>query len=43
MADKWLHAQRDEIRDRNRQAREAQMREAQRLADERRARQNAKR
>jgi hypothetical protein len=36
MSDKWLNAQHAEIRERNRRQREEQMREAQRLADERR-------
>lgn len=35
MSDKWLHIQRDEIRERNRREREAAMQEAQRLAAER--------
>jgi hypothetical protein len=32
MSDKWLRIQHDEIRDRNRQQREATMRDAHRLA-----------
>ena len=39
MSDKWLNIQHDEVRDRNRQQRQDQLREAQRLADERRNRQ----
>jgi hypothetical protein len=38
MSDRQLRIQHDEIKERNRQQREAQMREAQRLADERRNR-----
>ena len=40
MSDKWLKIQHDEIRDRNRQQREATMREAQRLAAARRTHRN---
>jgi hypothetical protein len=39
MSDTWLHIQHNEVRDRNRQQRLAQQAEAQRLADERRNRQ----
>jgi hypothetical protein len=35
VSDRWLNKQHDEIKGRNRQRREAQMREAQRLAAER--------
>jgi hypothetical protein len=35
MADRWIHIQRDEIRDRNRRQREADMREAARQSAER--------
>ena len=39
MSDKWIHIQHNEVRERNRGQRQEQMREAQRLADERRNRQ----
>ncbi|BEL10045.1 hypothetical protein Q0Z83_082360 [Actinoplanes sichuanensis] len=39
MSDKWINAQHAEVQERNRRQREEQMREAQRLADERRAKQ----
>jgi hypothetical protein len=39
MSDTWLHIQHNEVRDRNRRQRQEQMAEAQRLAAERRNRQ----
>ncbi|WP_281428009.1 hypothetical protein [Actinoplanes hulinensis] len=42
MSDKWLNNQHTEVKQRNKDQRETTMREAQRLADERRNRQESR-